>query len=141
MAYVLDTNVVSDMRKFFAGEITDEKFRAWMEGHRPEDTYVASLSIWEIKRGILAKQVKDPKSCSKLEKWFEALREDYNARILPFCDKAALICAAYDASSRGLNADAMIAATAAANEMGVVTRNVKHFKNYDVPLVNPYGYD
>ena len=139
MKYLLDTNVVSDIRKVSTGEIKSEYFLTWLASVHAGHIYISSLTVLEIKNGILAKQHKDPGSCAKLETWFEvSVLQEYEGRILPFCERAALICAALDVPDTSLKADAMIAATAAANEMGVVTRNVKHFQSYNVPLVNPY---
>lgn len=137
MRYLLDTNIVSNITK----PTPSESLMAWMADQADTDLFIASLTVAEIKRGVLEKPA--GKKRNQLEAWFSgpdgppALFAD---RILAFDTKAALIWARLMADGKrkgrprsGL--DTIIAAVAEANGCVVVTDNEKDFGGIDI--VNP----
>lgn len=135
--YLLDTNIISNIVKPQpSGSLMD-----WMDAQQDENLLVASLTIAEIRRGILEK----PRGRKRdaLEGWFagpEGPQELFAGRILPFDDKAALIWARLMAEGKAAGRprsglDMIIAATAGANDCVVVTDNEKDFSG--IPFVNP----
>jgi predicted nucleic acid-binding protein len=135
--YLLDTNVISNVVKAQPAE----SLLAWMSIQRDEDLFIASLTVGEIRRGILEKP--RGKKRNALDKWFsgpDGPQALFAGRILAFDDKAALIWARLMAEGKtagkprsGL--DMIIAAVAGANECVVVTDNEKDFAGLKV--VNP----
>ncbi len=136
-AYLLDTNVVSNLVK----PRPSESLVAWMADQRDEDLFIASLTLAEIRRGVLAKPAGRKRDL--LETWFagpEGPQALFAGRVLPFDDRAALVWARLmnegDAAGRPRSAlDMIVAAVAAANACIVVTDNERDFA--DLPIFNP----
>ncbi|KFI25372.1 PIN domain-containing protein [Paenirhodobacter enshiensis] len=135
--YLLDTNIISNIVK----PKPSESLMKWMAAQRDEDLFIASLTIAEIRRGILEKP--RGKKRDALDAWFsgpEGPQELFMDRILAFDDKAALIWARLmaDGTSAGRprsTLDVIIAAVAGANDCVVVTENEKDFS--DIQFINP----
>lgn len=135
--YLLDTNIISNIVKPKPSEL----LMKWMAAQRDEDLFIASLTIAEIRRGILEKP--RGKKRDALDAWFsgpEGPQELFMDRILAFDDKAALIWARLmvDGTSTGRprsTLDVIIAAVAGANDCVVVTENEKDFS--DIQFINP----
>lgn len=137
MRYLLDTNIISNVTK----PLPSESLLAWMAERNDEDLYIASLTIAEIRRGILEKPAS--KRRNDLEDWFggpEGPQALFAGRVLPFDEAAALIWARFmadgKASGRPRSAlDTIIAAVAEANGCVVVTDNEKDFPG--IEIINP----
>lgn len=135
--YLLDTNIISNIVKPKPSEL----LMKWMAAQRDEDLFIASLTIAEIRRGILDKP--RGKKRDALDAWFsgpEGPQELFMDQILAFDDKAALIWARLmaDGTSTGRprsTLDVIIAAVAGANDCVVVTENEKDFS--DIQFINP----
>ena len=135
--YLLDTNIISNVVK----PQPSESLLSWMSMQRDEDLFIASLTVGEIRRGILEKP--RGKKRDALDMWFsgpDGPQALFAGRILAFDDKAGLIWARLMAEGKtagktrsGL--DMIIAAVAGANECVVVTDNEKDFAGLKV--VNP----
>lgn len=135
--YLLDTNIISNVIK----PKPSESLLAWMAAQQDDDLFIASLTIAEIRRGILEKP--RGKKRDTLDAWFngsEGPQALFSGRILAFDDKAGLIWA--DLMAKGKIAgrprsglDMIIAAVAAANECVVVTDNEKDFVG--LQIINP----
>ncbi len=137
MRYLLDTNIISNATK----PSPSESLLAWMADQNDEDLYIASLTVAEIRRGILEKPA--GKRRNDLEDWFggpEGPQALFAGRVLTFDEPAALIWARLmadgKASGRTRSAlDTIIVAIAEANGCVVVTNNEKDFAG--VEIVNP----
>ncbi|EPX78094.1 PIN domain-containing protein [Salipiger mucosus] len=135
--YLLDTNIISNIVK----PKPSESLLQWMEAQKDEDLFIASLTIAEIRRGILEKP--RGKKRAALDAWFsgpEGPQELFASRILPFDDKAAVIWAQLMATGKSAGhprsaLDMIIASVAGANNCVVVTDNAKDFA--DIQFVNP----
>ena len=135
--YLLDTNIISNIVKPQPSEL----LLAWMAAQRDDDLFIASLTVAEIRRGILEKP--RGKKRAALDAWFvgpEGPQALFSGRILSFDDKAGLIWARLmaegKAAGRPRNAlDMIIAAIAGAMDCVVVTDNEKDFAG--IPFVNP----
>lgn len=135
--YLLDTNIISNVIK----PKPSESLLTWMAAQQDDDLFIASLTIAEIRRGILEKP--HGKKRDTLDVWFngpEGPQALFAGRILAFDDKAGLIWA--DLMAKGKIAgrpksglDMIIAAVAAANECVVVTDNEKDFVG--LQIINP----
>ena len=135
MKYVLDTNIVSALRK----PAQNPAVIAWAASLPAEHAFITATTVAEIGRGIAALDRHDPRQGRRLRAWFQSdMLGVFAERILPFDTDAALVFATYRVPDHAPYDDAMIAAVAQAHGMGVATRNTKHFEPLGVPLVNPY---
>ncbi|WP_341646033.1 type II toxin-antitoxin system VapC family toxin [Thauera sp. SDU_THAU2] len=135
--YLLDTNIISSVVK----PQPSESLLAWMASRRDEDLFIASLTVAEIRRGILEKP--GGKKREALDAWFtgpEGPQALFSGRILPFDDKAGLVWAGLMAEGKSSGQprsglDMIIAAVAIANECVVVTDNERDFAG--IRSINP----
>lgn len=135
MVYVLDANVVSALRIRGRHPAVEH----WASLIPVADLFVTAISMAEIERGVVARERSDPQQGSVLRRWFDdRVLPAFHGRVLSFDLAAARILAAYRVPARAPLDDAIIAATAAAHDMVVVTRNVRHFAHLDVPVINPW---
>jgi toxin FitB len=137
MRYLLDTNILSNIIKL----APSAPLIAWMAERVDQDLFIASLTIAEIRQGVLEKPA--GKRRDQLDAWFsgpEGPQKLFAGRILPFDEKAALIwgrlMADGKAKGRPRSAlDTIIAAVAEANDCIVVTDNEKDFA--EIEVLNP----
>jgi predicted nucleic acid-binding protein len=135
--YLLDTNIISNVVK----PQPSESLLAWWAEQRDDDLFITSLTVAEIKRGILEKP--RGKKRDALDTWFagpEGPQALFAGRVLSFDDKAGLIWARLMADGKAAGRprsglDMIVAAVAGANNCVVVTDNERDFA--DIPLVNP----
>jgi len=135
--YLLDTNIISNVTK----PIPSKALVAWMAERADEDMFISSLTIAEIRRGVLEKTA--GKKRRELERWFgspEGPQALFAGRVLPFDETAALIWARLmaegTATGQPRNAlDMIIAAVAEVNDCVVVTDNERDFAGLEI--VNP----
>ncbi len=137
MRYLLDTNIISNVVK----PQPSEPLLAWWEEQHDESLFISSLTVAEIRRGILEKP--RGKKREVLDAWFtgpEGPQSLFAGRVLPFDEKAGLIWAQLMAEGKtagkprsGL--DMIVAAIAGANDCVVVTDNEKDFAG--IQFVNP----
>lgn len=136
--YLLDTNIVSELRKASKGK-ADPNVMKWFEQIEIKDTYLSAATIGEIKIGILNKKRKDTQTYLILNDWFENyLCPQFEQRILPIDKEVALICAEYHVPDKSPVNDAYIAATAKVHHLILVTRNTKDFEKLGIKLLNPF---
>ncbi|BDI05035.1 type II toxin-antitoxin system VapC family toxin [Sphaerotilus microaerophilus] len=134
--YLLDTNVISELRRGKKG--ADPGVQRWAAGVAAAQMFLSAITILEIEQGILLKALRDPNQAEHLRTWFEAVRQLFAGRVLPFGEGAALVCAALHVPNPRSERDAMIAATASEHGFTLVTRNVADFIGSGVPLLNPW---
>jgi toxin FitB len=137
MRFLLDTNILSNLVK----PVPSETLVAWMSQQNDGDLHIASLTIAELRRGILLTQA--GKRRQQLERWFagpEGPQGLFVGRVLPFDEAAALVWARMMAKGKtggqprsGL--DTIIAAVAEVHGCTVVTDNERDFRG--VPIINP----
>ena len=138
MRYLLDTVIISEATKLRPSSA----LIGWLSEQVDTDLFISTLTIAEIRRGILEK--KPGRKRRDLEAWFQGAEGPqalFRGRVLPFDERAAMewgrIMAEGTAAGRPRSAlDMIIAATALANECVVVTANERHFQDA-VELLNP----
>jgi predicted nucleic acid-binding protein len=131
--YLLDTNVVSELRRArpHGGVV------AWLRDIPSEDLHISAVTIGEIQAGIEVTRERDEAKAAEIEAWLGQVAETYNVLSMDaraFRSWARLMHRRTD----DLIEDAMIAATAAVHNLTVVTRNVRDFEIFDVPTLNPF---
>ena len=131
--YLLDTNVVSELRKPKPhGAVVQ-----WMQGVPEPELHISAVTIGEIQAGIEITREQDEPKATELEQWLELVSRAFN--VVPM-DAAAFRMWArlMHRKSDTLYEDAMIAATAKIHKFTVVTRNVTDFKHFGVHVLNPF---
>jgi toxin FitB len=137
MRYLLDTNIISNLTR----PKPSTSLVAWMADQADDQLFISSLTVAEIRRGVLQKPA--GKRRDELEAWFSGRDGPlslFAGRILPFDEKAALVWGRFMANGKTEGQprsalDTIVAAVAAANDCIVVTDNDKHFA--DVQTLNP----
>ena len=138
MSYLLDTNVVSELRKLGDGK-ADENVVAWIGAQAATDFFLSAITILELERGVLAIQRRDAAQGARLRAWLDnRIRPEFSGRILSVDDAVATRCAHLHVPDRRNEADALIAATALIHGLTVVTRNIRDFEGAGVVLVDPW---
>jgi predicted nucleic acid-binding protein len=135
--HLLDTNIISNATK----PVPSEALAAWMAEQADEDLFISSLTVAEIRRGILEKPA--GKKRRELERWFsgpEGPQALFAGRVLPFDEKAGLVWAQLMAEGAAKGRprsplDMIIAAVAEANNCVIVTENERDFAGLKV--LNP----
>ena len=134
--YVLDTNVISELRHSKPKQ--SAQVRAWAAGQPARQLFLSAISILELEKGVIALERRTPPQGAALRVWLTGVRATFAGRILPFTDNTATLCAAMHVPNPRSDRDAMIAATALEHGMTTVTRNVADFVGTGVLLVNPF---
>jgi predicted nucleic acid-binding protein len=141
MMYVLDTNVVSELRKIRAGK-ADPNVAAWTENVDAAYLFVSAITIMELELGILSIERKNIAQGTILRAWLQhRVLPEFDGRILPVDTAVAQRCARPHIPDKCGERDALIAATALVHGMTVVTRNVADFQTTRVPILNPWEPD
>lgn len=136
--YLLDTNVVSELRKVRAGK-ADSHVADWADSVDAGDLYLSVISVQELEIGVLLAERRDPSQGAIFRAWL-------NGHVLPaFAGRILVVDTAVAQRSARLHVpdprpvrDALIAATALVHGMSVVTRNVADFEPTGVAVLNPW---
>ncbi len=132
--YLLDTNVISELRKPKPHGAVVE----WISKVNDSGLFLSAVTVGEIQSGIETTRDQDPLKANQIENWLDQLINNFN--ILPMDTLAFRIWGKLmSKESNTVNEDAMIAAIAISNHLTVVTRNVKDFQRFEVSLINPFN--
>ena len=132
--YLLDTNVVSELRR----ARPHEAVLAWLEAVDDSFLHLSAVTLAEIQAGIELTRQQDLGKANEIEAWLDLVTRTFN--ILPM-DGPTFRCWArlMHRQSDTLYEDAMIAATAQIHQLTVVTRNIANFQPFAIPLFNPFS--
>lgn len=131
--YLLDTSIVSELRKVRPhGAVI-----SWLEGVADGDLYLCAVTLGEIQAGIEMTREQDAVKAVAIEAWADQVAVTHN--VLPM-DTATfrLWAKLMHRQSNTVYEDAMIAACAITHKLTVVTRNVRDFERFQIPLLNPF---
>lgn len=138
MSYLLDTNVVSELRKI-GDDKADANVVAWIGAEEAGNFFISAITILELERGVLSIQRRDVAQGARLRAWLDnRIRPEFEGRILSVDDAVATRCAHLHVPDRRNEADALIAATALIHGLSIVTRNVSDFEGTGIVLINPW---
>ena len=139
MAFVLDTNVISEFRKVQAGK-GSAGVAEWAASVARSDLYLSAITVMELEMGVRMMERRDAAQGAILRRWItHVVRPEFIARILAFDADVAVRSAALHVPDPKPWRDAAIAATAMVHGMTVVTRNSRDFKPTGVAVLNPWG--
>lgn len=134
MSWLIDTNVISDLRK---GDRANEGIRAWFAESREDKLFTSVLVLGEIRRGIESIRRRDRPSALALEGWLQRLTADFGDRVLPVDARVADRWGALNVPDPVPTVDGLLAATALVHDLVLVTRNVRDLANSGARLLDP----
>ena len=136
--FLLDTNIISELRKAKSGK-ADKNVVAWANSVSATSLYLSVITILELETGILLIERRDSAKGAVLRSWLNThVLPAFSERIIVVDTAVAQCCAKLHVPDPRSDRDAMIAATAIAHGMTVVTRNVDDFKPTGVEILNPW---
>lgn len=134
--YILDTNVVSELRK---AKKTNQNVKKWAQPLPPASLYISVISVLELGIGILLIERRAKDQGAILRAWMDKhVLPTFSGRILTIDTAVAQRCAAFHVPNPRADRDALIAATALVHGLTVATRNVTDFEGMGVAVVNPW---
>ena len=138
--FVLDTNVVSELRKVRLGR-ADANVAAWADSVNAADLYLSVITLQELEKGVLLAEHRDPKQGAVFRTWLNNhVLPAFEGRILPVDTAVALRSAKQHVPNPPSFRDGLIAATALVHGMTVVTRNLADFEGTGVAMLNPWDH-
>jgi len=135
MSWLVDTNVVSELRK---GPRAHPGVLRWAAACGDE-VFLSVLTVGEIRRGIELKRRRDPASAVHLDRWFAGLVTTFSSKILPVDARVAQAWARLNVPDPRPVVDSLIAATARVHDLTLVTRNTRDVSGLGVPVLNPFA--
>jgi toxin FitB len=134
--YLLDTNIISEIRK---GGDCNPHAAAWYDSIDEDSIYVSVLVLGEIRKGIERVRSTNPDRARALEKWLYMLSRDFADRILPIDLAVADEWGRMSAKRPVSTVDALLAATAKVHEMVLATRNIADVADLGAKVLNPFA--
>lgn len=133
MTFLLDTNVVSEVRRN-----RDPHVRAWAEAVDDVDLHLSVMTLGEIRKGTELLRGRDPSQADVFAGWLDELHGLFADRIMPIDARIAEEWGRLNATTPRNTVDSLIAAAARVRGLTVVTRNIGDFEGCAVPLLNPW---
>lgn len=135
MSFLLDTNVVSELRK---RRRADRSVVAWFRQRRREDLYLSVLTVGELRQGVERVRRRDPASAEALEDWLRRTVVEFGDRIIAVDQAIAERWGRLGTPDPVPAVDGLIAATALVRDLVVVTRDHDHLARIGVPHLDPF---
>lgn len=132
--YLLDTNVLSETRRKQA----DAKVMGFLAGAEPTALYISVLTLGELRKGVAQKRRTDPDTAKRLAGWVDGLEFSFADRILGIDAATARLWGEWSAERPRPVVDTLLAATAVAHEMTLVTRNTGDVGDLKVKVLDPW---
>lgn len=136
MSYLLDTNVVSELRR---GSGANAGVAEWFDGQSARELYLSVVTIGEVRQGIEQIRSRDGRQAVALDKWLTGLIQFYEDRLLYVDGDVAEEWGRLRSRRSTPVIDGLLAATARVHDLTLITRNVRDFRGLDVPVVNPWS--
>jgi toxin FitB len=137
--FVLDTNVISELRKAPSGK-ANANVVAWATSVRTASMFLSAITLMELEQGVLLLERRDARQGRLLRRWLDQqVKPAFEGRILPIDDVVAVRCARLHVPDPRKERDALIAATALVHGMTVATRDISDFAPTGVPLLDPWA--
>jgi predicted nucleic acid-binding protein len=135
LSYLLDTNVISELRK---GDRAEPSVSTWFAGVAEEEIFLSVLTIGEVRRGVESVRRRDPDSAARLDSWLARLTEAHSDRIVPVDRAIAEEWGRMSVPDPLPVVDGLLAATAKILGLTFVTRNIADVEGTGVELLDPF---
>ena len=135
MTFLIDTNIISELRK---GDRADPAVATWWNGVDEDDLWLSPLVLGEIRKGVELVRQRDPGKAEALEAWLADVNSHFGNRVLPIDTAVAEQWGMMNAIRPVPVIDALLAATAKANGLILVTRDVADVAGLGVDVLNPF---
>ncbi|MDE0343001.1 MAG: type II toxin-antitoxin system VapC family toxin [Deltaproteobacteria bacterium] len=135
MTFLIDTNIISEVRK---GDRGNPAVAAWWSDVTEDDLWLSPLVLGEIRKGVELARRRNPRRAEGLEAWLADVMSGFGNRVLAVDTAVAEEWGRMNAVRPLPVVDALLAATAKANGLTLVTRNVSDMAGLDVDLLNPF---
>lgn len=135
MSYLIDTNVISELRK---GKRADPAVVSWFEGLADDEVFLSALTLGEIRRGIESIRRRDSAAARALESWLGRIAEAHRDRIVPVDRAIAEEWGRMNAPDPLSVVDGLLAATAKVAGLTLATRNTDDIARSGVSFFNPF---
>ncbi|BCX80955.1 toxin FitB [Methylomarinovum caldicuralii] len=136
--YLLDTNLVSELRKAPSGR-ADARVVEWASRQPVTDFFLSVIALLELEHGVLLMERKDGVQGKRLRQWLEnQVKSQFADRVLPIDTEVAVCAVRLHVPDPRPERDALIAATAIVHGLTVVTRNARDFQGLPVPVIDPW---
>lgn len=136
MSYLIDTNVISELRK---GKRCNPGVASWFAEVSPEEIYLSVLTVGEIRKGIENIRRRDERAAEVLEAWLGELVAAHSDRILSVDEAIAELWGRFNVPDPLPVLDSLLAATASVHGLTLVTRNVRDVRQTGVECLNPFS--
>ena len=136
MSFLIDTNIISELRK---GARCDPGLAAWWAGVAEDDLWLSALVLGEIRKGVELARRRDPRKAAALEAWLGDVIAGFGDRVLPVDTAVAEEWGRMNAIRPAPVIDALLAATARANGLTLVTRNTADVAGLGAEVLNPFA--
>ncbi len=133
--YLIDTNIISEVGK---GRRCDRHVAAWYREARDDELFLSVLVVGEIRQGIERLRPRNRQRAVSYERWLEEILASFAERVLPVDERVAQIWGRMNARAPLAVVDSLLAATAEANGLTLVTRNLKDIERSGVRCLNPF---
>lgn len=138
MSYLIDTNVISELRK---GDRAHKGVRRWFESLEPDEIFLSVLVTGELRRGIESIRRRDPRAASALDRWLKRVVASHEGRILPVDGPVAEAWGRLNVPDPLPVVDGLMAATAKVHGLTLATRNIRDVERTAVSTLNPFELD
>jgi predicted nucleic acid-binding protein len=136
VTYLVDTNVISELRK---GKRADAAVRSWFASIEDEEIFLSVLTIGELRQGVERIRRRDPDAAVRLDSWLARVVETHRDRLVPVDRLAAEEWGRMNVPDPVPVVDGLLAATAKAAGMTLVTRNVADVDRTGVDYLDPFA--
>ncbi len=135
MSYLIDTNVISEVRK---GARCDDHVSAWYASIAGEEIFLSTLVLGEIRKGVERARPRDPGKAAALERWLLEVTVPFQGRVIGIDDAVADQWGRMSAIRPVPAIDSLLAATAMAHGLTLVTRNERDVAGLGATVLNPF---
>lgn len=136
MGFLIDTNVLSELRK---GSKMDKNVRKWFDTVSSDDLCLSTLVVGEVRHGIELLRRRDAKAAIRLDVWLATVQKDFCDRILPITNEISEQWGRFGVPDPISVIDGLMAATAVVHGHVLVTRNVRDIEQTGVNFINPFN--
>jgi toxin FitB len=133
--YLIDTNIISEVRK---GRRCNPNVAAWYRAVREDELFLSVLVVGEIRQGIERLRPRNGRRATALENWLDEILGSFGERVLPINERVAQVWGRLNVREALPVVDSLLAATAEAHGLTLVTRNLKDIERSGVRCLNPF---